>query len=149
MRDFLIVMLQCSISMSLVTLAYATLTPFFSKRYAAKWRYMAWLVIATGWVFPFRPQVDLPFIFPQPPAMPGTPVWSIAGMLPLAADTTVDTGSMASVTAAIPVWTILTAVWILGIVSLIMYHALRHVRFMKINAPVERTCNRLGELASF
>ena len=58
MRAFLTTLLQCSLSMTLVTLAYAAVLPLLSKRYAAKWRYLIWLVIAVGWVIPFRPQFD-------------------------------------------------------------------------------------------
>jgi beta-lactamase regulating signal transducer with metallopeptidase domain len=133
MRNFLITMLQCTVSMSLVTLAYAALTPLLSKRYATKWRYMAWLVIAAGWVFPFRPQINLSFLLPQSASIFGTPIWPIADMIPFIADASVDTGSMANVPAtAIPLWSILAAVWVWGVVSFAAYHVLRHIRFMRM-----------------
>lgn len=36
MQAFLTTLLQCSLSMTLVTLAYAAVLPLLSKRYAAK-----------------------------------------------------------------------------------------------------------------
>jgi beta-lactamase regulating signal transducer with metallopeptidase domain len=121
MWDFPAAMLQCTVSMPLITLVYACLTPLLPKRYAAKWRYMAWLVIAAGWAFPFRPQADLPFLFPQSASIPGTTVWQpIAGAIPFAA----DTRDVVNAPEAIPVWPVLAAIWILGIVSFVVYHAL-------------------------
>lgn len=49
MRDLLTILLPCTVSMSLVTLVYAAILPLLSKRYAAKWRYMGWLVLAAIW----------------------------------------------------------------------------------------------------
>jgi beta-lactamase regulating signal transducer with metallopeptidase domain len=89
---------------------------------------MAWLVIAAGWVFPFRHRVDLSFLLPQMANLPGTPVWPIANAIPFAA----DTGNIVNTPAAIPVWPILAAIWILGVVSIAAYHVLRHARFMKM-----------------
>ena len=63
--------------MSLVTLVYAAILPLLSKRYAAKWRYMVWLVIAAGWIFPFRPRIDLSFLPAQMADIPVTPVQPI------------------------------------------------------------------------
>jgi hypothetical protein len=45
MQEFLTTLLQCSVSMSLVTLVYAAILPLMSKRYAAKWRYIVLLVM--------------------------------------------------------------------------------------------------------
>jgi beta-lactamase regulating signal transducer with metallopeptidase domain len=131
MRDFLMVMFQCTVSMSLATLAYAALTPLLSKRYAAKWRYWAWLAIAAGWVFPFRPRIELPFLPPQTAEMQGTPVQTIVNTIAPAVGAVADTGDLANAPAAIPVWWVLAAVWILGVVTVTAYHVLRHGRFMK------------------
>jgi beta-lactamase regulating signal transducer with metallopeptidase domain len=139
MGNFLTVILQCTISMSLITLAYAAIAPLLSKRYTARWQYMAWLAIALGWAFPFRPQVELSFLSPQMTNISETSVWPIANaILPM-----VDTGDIASASAGIPVWSILATMWISGIMSLAVYHALRHGRFMKMvrrwSEPVTET----------
>jgi beta-lactamase regulating signal transducer with metallopeptidase domain len=132
MRDFLTAMLQCTVSMSLITLVYAAFAPLLSKRYAAKWQYGAWLAIAAGWVFPFRPQIELPFLHPQAADMLGTPVRTIFNAIAPTVGATIDTGDVVNTPSAIPVWSALAALWILGVVSIAMYHALRHRRFMKM-----------------
>ncbi len=128
MQDFF-TLLQCSVSMSLVTLVYAAILPLLSKRYAARWRYMVWLVIAAGWIFPFRPRIDLSFLPAQVTDMPVTPVQTIINAMPPMADTT---GGIVNDPATIPLWRVLAAIWILGVVSVVLYHALRHGRFMKM-----------------
>lgn len=128
MRGFLTALLQCSVSMSLVTLVYAAILPLLSKRYAAKWRYMVWLVIAAGWIFPFRPRIDLSFLPIQMPDIPITPVQPITNAIPPMA----DAGDIVNAPATIPLWWVLAAIWILGVVIVVLYHALRHGRFMKM-----------------
>ena len=128
MQIFLTALLQCSVSMSLVTLVYAAILPLLSKRYAAKWRYMVWLVIAAGWIFPFRPRIDLSFLPAQMADIPVTPVQPIINAIPPMA----DTGDIVSAPATIPLWWVLAAIWIAGVVSVVLYHALRHGRFMKM-----------------
>lgn len=128
MQTFLTVLLPCSVSMSLVTLVYAAILPLLSRRYAAKWRYMVWLVIAAGWIFPFRPRIDLSFLPTQMPDIPVSPVQPIINAMP----PITDTGAMVNNQGTIPLWWALAAIWILGVVSVVVYHALRHGRFMKM-----------------
>lgn len=132
MQDFLTTLLQCSVSMSLVTLVYAAILPLLSKRYAAKWRYMIWLVIAAGWLFPFRPRIDLSFLPAQMADKPVTPMH----LLPTT-NTTISSpipisGDIVNLPTGVPIWWMLTVIWILGIVGVILYHALRHGRFLKM-----------------
>jgi beta-lactamase regulating signal transducer with metallopeptidase domain len=124
MTDLLLALFRCSLSMSLITLVYAALMPALSKRYAAKWRYTGWLVIAAGWIIPLRPRIDL-FLPRMTPLAPL--VWSTAKVPSMAA-----MGSGASSPAAIPLWPALTAMWILGLAGVLVYHALRHGRFMNM-----------------
>ena len=128
MQDFLTTLLQCSVSMSLVTLVYAAILPLLSKRYAAKWRYMVWLVIAAGWIFPFRPQIDLSFLPAQMTDIPVTPVQPIINAI----SSMSDAGNVVNSPVTIPLWLVIAAIWIAGIVSIVVYHALRHGRFMKM-----------------
>jgi bla regulator protein BlaR1 len=127
MQGFLATLLQCSVSMSLVTLVYAAILPLLSKRYAAKWNYMVWLLIAAGWIFPFRPRIDLLFLPVQMPDIPVTLVQSSINAIPF-----MDVGDIGNTGAAIPLWWVLAAIWGLGVVSILLYHALRHGRFTKM-----------------
>lgn len=128
MRDFLTALLQCSISMSLITLVYVAILPFLSKRYAAKWQYMVWLVIAAGWIFPFRPRIKLPFLPMQIQEIPITPIQPIVNIIPSIA----NSGGIVNTPATLPLWWALAAIWILGVISVVAYHAIRHSRFMKM-----------------
>ena len=132
MRDFLTTLLQCSVSMSLVTLAYAAMLPLLSKRYAAKWRYIVWLAIAVGWIFPFRPRIDLPFLSVQKVNIFVMPVQ----LFPSASDTLpspiTTAGDVVNASATISLWQVLMTIWILGVVSVVLCHALWHSCFMKM-----------------
>jgi len=88
---------------------------------------MIWLVIAAGWVFPFRLRIDLSFLLAQI-TVPVTPVQPIINAIPPMA----DTEDIVNVPTTIPLWWVLVAIWILGTVCVVVYHALRHGRFMKM-----------------
>jgi hypothetical protein len=47
---------------------------------------MVWLVIAAGWIFPFRPQVDLSFLPAQMTDISVLPVQPIINAIPPMAD---------------------------------------------------------------
>jgi beta-lactamase regulating signal transducer with metallopeptidase domain len=124
--------------MSLVTLVYAAILPLLSKRYAAKLRYMVWLTIAAGWIFPFRPQIDLSFL---PTQITDIPVISVRPINAIA-----DTRDIVNSTETIPLWLVLAAIWTLGVLGVVVYHALRHVRFMKM---IRRWSEPVTDLESF
>lgn len=130
MRAFLTVLLQCSLSMTLVTLAYAVVLPLLSKRYTAKWRYLIWLVIAVGWIIPFRPQFDLFPVQETPiPMNPGPLIPPAGGFLPPAVTAA---GEAVSALTAVPFWWAPAAIWAAGAAGILLYHALRHIRFMSM-----------------
>jgi len=58
MQEFMIALLTCSVTMSILALFYMAITPFLSKRYSVKGRYYAWLIIIVGLIIPFRPQFN-------------------------------------------------------------------------------------------
>jgi len=132
MQAFLIILLQCSLSMSPVTLAYMAVLPLLSRRYDAKWRYVVWLVIAAGWIFPFRPPIDLPLLsvqLPDTPAMPVQIMQPFSNMLPSAAATA---GNFAGHSSIISLWRVLAVIWIAGLVAAVAYHGLRHRHFTRM-----------------
>lgn len=114
--------------MSVITLLYAVVLPLLSKRYAAKWRYMVWLVIAAGWLFPIRPEIDLSFFSTQMTGIPVTPIRPIMNATP----SVFVTGDIVNVPDTIPLWLVLAAIWILGVGSAMLYHTLQYTRFIKM-----------------
>lgn len=129
MLNFLTALLQCSIYMSVITLVYAAILPILSKRYSAKWRYMTWLAITVGWVFPFLPQIELSTLPAEITNIPTSPIQSII-------DNTMSSmthvGDIVNTPATIPLWWIFALIWVVGVISIVLYHALRHSRFMRI-----------------
>ena len=140
MRGLLTILLQCSLSMSLITLNYAALLPLFSKRYSAKWRYIVWLVIVVGWIIPFRPQIDLQFLNMQISNISSlTPVRSIINAIP----SMPNMGDAVNTTGTILISWIIGIIWIIGVMSIVLYHTLRHRHFMKL---VRRWSNPITDL---
>ena len=130
MQAFLITLLQCSIAMTVISLIYMTATPFLSKRYTAKWRYYVWLVIVVGWIFPFRPQFDLVSLSVEIPSIQTTQL--IPAEYMTAGEPMMTVVNEASIASSIPLWWIIAGIWIIGVVGKIIYHIVRHWRFVKL-----------------
>ena len=62
MREFMIALIECSVTMSVLVLGFIAATPWMSKRYSAKWLYYIWLVFVVGLIIPFRVHPDAAFI---------------------------------------------------------------------------------------
>ncbi len=62
MLEFIIALMECTVTMSVLVLLFVVLTPKLSKKYAAKWLYYGWLVIVIGLIIPFRIHLDMPLI---------------------------------------------------------------------------------------
>lgn len=139
MRDFLTTLVECSALMSVLALVLMVLTPLLSKRYAAKWIYYAWLIIVVGLIVPFRFHFLATFI--QTDAIPSP----LRQTLPqnashfTAASTQINVVQQTPPT--IPWVPIIFALWLAGVVTFLVYHGLRHARFIKIvKRWSERAC---------
>lgn len=131
MRDFIITLLICSLTMSALGAAYMAAAPLLAKRYSARSLYYAWLIMIIGLIIPFRPRFDNPFVkvIPTDAAAPiiqvgnGAPfVPSVANPLPPAAPALISWTW----------WQIAVAVWLVGAVAFLIYHMVKHYRFVKI-----------------
>ena len=134
MRDFLITLLTCSVTMSLLAFAYMAATPLLSKRYSVKWRYYAWLVIVVGLIIPFRPQFGVAVVTVDAPAetIPLVQVRNtlIAGITTggIPAQAPVSSGLFSGIT----LWQALFMLWVGGAVSFLIYHFVKHYRFTRL-----------------
>lgn len=57
-----------SISTSLIIIFLLALTPFLNKRYAIKWKYLMWVIIAVRLIIPFNMDISVPKIVIDVPA---------------------------------------------------------------------------------
>ena len=134
METFLTALLQCSLSMSIITLLYAIVLPMLSKRYAPKWRYMVWLVIAAGWLIPFRPLIELPFLPAQSANTPlvHVPFTPVSPVMNTSAEALTPAPEMVTGISRLAMWKIGFCLWLVGAVFILVYHIWRHSRFMKM-----------------
>ncbi|WP_058303165.1 M56 family metallopeptidase [Gorillibacterium timonense] len=151
-------LISCSITMSLMTLGYMALMPLLSRRYAAKWTYRIWLVIVLGWVIPFRPLIELPFLQPAqavqesimaPFSLPQASIGPPASG-PLIVNERVEgsAGSVSSVGSAVstafPLWPWLSAIWAAGFAIVIVVPLWKHRRYVRF---VDRWSERVDDEA--
>ncbi|NGP62005.1 M56 family metallopeptidase [Paenibacillus thiaminolyticus] len=121
MQGFMIALLECSITMSVIALLYMAITPLLAKTFTAKGRYYGWLVIILGLIIPFR-------LHPHVPAI------RLDTLLPALKIS--DGGSArqavsaAAASSAIPWQAVAGGLWLAGVVVFLAYHAIRHRRFL-------------------
>lgn len=58
MEKFLFHLFEISLTMSIIILLFAAFNVFFAKKYAAKWRYIIWIILLVALLIPFRPDFD-------------------------------------------------------------------------------------------
>ncbi len=135
MQSFLIALLTCTITMSVLVIFYSAIMPLLAKRYSAKGRYYAWLIIVIGLIIPFRPQfvnviveVDLP-IRTVMPIMQETDVTSVAeNALKVFQINNVTPPTLPAVS-----WRqIAIVIWILGMLAFLLCRLIKHYCFVKM-----------------
>ena len=131
MQIFMIAFLAGSVTMSALALFYMVITPLLARRYSAKGRYYAWLIIVIGLIISFRPQFDNPFVkitstettMPIIQAGNGTPFISpLDNPLPFSAASHIS----------LSWWQIAAIVWLIGMIAFLACHTVKHYRFMKM-----------------
>lgn len=160
MQEFLIALMECSVTMSAFVLLFFALTPKLSKRYAAKWLYYGWLVIVIGLIIPFR-------FHPATPLIQGD--FNTASVQQMASDNsdieeqdqfqtgtqnimTVDPATVSDVKGTesgimeliqhSPWYLRIGALWIFGVGGFIAIHGIRHRCFLQM---VRRWSNEIND----
>ena len=138
MQNFIIALLVCSASMSVLALLYMVCSPLFAKRYSDKWRYYAWLFIILGLIIPFRPQWGNALVNMEVPNSNGLPLVQINGealnnFLPppmpiMAVENTITSNT----TIDVSLWHVAAAIWLAGVILFVAFQSIRHYRFMKM-----------------
>jgi len=122
------------------------LLPFLRRHYTARWRSWVWLLVAVRLLIPFNPSL------PQAPIQLAAPAQHVTVNVP-ARETTVLPPQMGNpvsspvatpvpvMRATVPLTTILSLVWILGIAAFLLYHFMGYFLFRRavrrFSRPVE------------
>ena len=133
--------------MSLFVLLYIAISPLLARRYSEKGRYYAWLIIVVGLIVPVRPQWGNNIIrvyIPNKVALPsvqvvgGTPIdfpvifqLPTENITPIIATPTEYTSQVFAL-PNVDWWQIFFLIWIVGLVTFSVYHAIKHYRFMQM-----------------
>ncbi|MEJ8306443.1 M56 family metallopeptidase [Saccharibacillus sacchari] len=127
MKEFITILFQNSLSMSILTLCYAAAWHTLSSRYSAKRVYLGWILIALGWFFPVRLLFDTVFIFiPKPEPDHFSPFAFVQSLSINISD------RYMSPSPFILAWLwILSGIWVMGILILFFYHWIRHQKLMQ------------------
>ncbi len=133
MQSFMVMLLICSVTLTVIALFYMAVTPLLVKRYSVKGCYYAWLVLVAGALIPFRPQFPNALIKVDMQNSTAAPIIRIGNGSPAAFHTPADN----VLPAAVPgqsLWQIVAAVWIAGILIFLAYHVIKHCRFLKLTS---------------
>jgi|GEM_PF-2337541 len=140
MQNFMVALLICSVTMAVLALLYLAAAPFLAKRYSAKGRYYAWLVIIVGLIIPFRPSFGGALVTVEMPAPAPPPITQITThMPPLVTGTQppISTAGLIYNEAIVPGfaiswWQAAFFVWLAGVIVFLALHGIRHYRFLKM-----------------
>lgn len=143
--------IEISMGVSAVILINLLLTPVFSKRYSARWRYAVWILCAFLLLIPYRPdprvKIDVPDIHSNQTADYNTGIQteSLLSENITAADSTaaVPLDSVRESTALpdtakiekVNLYTILTAVWLFGASAFMLYYIIGYILFRRRIKP--------------
>lgn len=121
---------MCSITMAILILGFIAVTPWLSKRYAAKWLYYAWLIIVLGLIIPYRLHLNTPLAQMNPVHT------FIQSKTPLGIINYASSPSQTSITESglqTIDWSLIACcIWLLGTLTFIVYNGLKHYRFISM-----------------
>ncbi|MCL2169386.1 MAG: M56 family metallopeptidase [Defluviitaleaceae bacterium] len=129
MQGFMFALLVCSAAMSVVAVLYMAFMP---KRYSKKWRYYIWLIIVLGFIVPFRPNTTNSVVSFEVPTLTftvDTIFLAESGYEPVLAGESLSQTSLAGLD--ISWWHVAFFVWLGGASGFLLYHIIRHSRFIK------------------
>jgi len=140
MLDFLITLLICTITVSLVALIFIMLSPFLSKRYKANWLYFAWIVIIIAYIFPIRPAFDYKSYNPI------SPVFITQEDLASLPNYTHDVGDSTAYSAVSYDYYWIFYIWLVGLLAVLGFHIIRYIRFLKLTRRWSEEVNAKPEI---
>ncbi|HML45896.1 MAG TPA: M56 family metallopeptidase [Clostridia bacterium] len=150
MTQWMSQLLWCSVAMTLLTGLFYLATGLLRRRYAAKWFYLAGIILLIGFAVPIRMQVKvsperLPPFMPNAAHQPAMEQQSVQvpvqAPVRTSAETSGDMAVRAPAQPAITHWHIAFLIWLAGACGTLLYQGIRHVRFLRTvkrwSVPVE------------
>lgn len=113
-----------SLTMSAVVVAYYAATAFLRRRYATKWFYLVGVILLVGFLIPFRPVVTVEM--KQVPAF----LQEVAVQEAQGQHSAQGNAQAPPQGAQGFPWSIAFLVWAAGALATLLYHAVRHMRFV-------------------
>lgn len=120
-----------SLAMSAIVLAYSAVAKGMRRRYAAKWLYLAGVIVLIGFLIPFRPVVTVP-TRQMPAFLQDAAVEAAAGQQAAQA----GAGTTRQAPRGFP-WRLAGIAWASGMIATLLFHGIRHARFA---GAVRRWC---------
>lgn len=133
MQSIMVGLIFKSVIMTIIGLLYIVVTPFLLKRYSAKWLYYSWLTILVGFMLPFTFKIPTTIFHLSEPA----PLPSME-LVPVTSSEVTLISSSVETMSSLSIWQVLITLWIVGIITFLAIHLVRHYRFMQ-------TVNRWGQ----
>jgi len=138
MHSFMVLLLTCSLAMSLIASFYMVLNPLLARWLSEKLRYYAWLIILIGLIIPIRPvwsgaliRVGLPSEAVQPMIQIGNE--QAGGAMPITFLPLSAQGApfaYAARESSPDWWQAAFAIWLVGLIVFISVHLVNHYYFM-------------------
>ena len=174
MSEFILALLICSATMSVLALIFMMITPMLTKRYSIQTCYYAWLIVIIGLIIPFRPQwhhsiirVEVPgntavtaapstetghpgggqYESPAPVAIKfgNNPVRYLPPAVPPYLTRTTGLRSDSAGFPGFSWWQIAAMVWLVGLIVFLAKHGIKHYHFVK---TVNRWSERITDVQS-
>lgn len=133
MQNFMVMLLMCSFTLTVIALFYMAVTPLLAKRYSVKGCYYAWLVLVIGLIIPFRPQFPNALFKVDMQNSTAAPIVRVGNGSPGAFRIPADP-VLTSTVPGVSLWQIAAAIWIAGMLIFLFYHVIKHCRFLKLTS---------------
>ena len=137
MQNFMMTLLICSLTMSVLALLYLLATPFLSKRYTERWRYYAWFLIVLAFLIPFRPQWHHPLMQLTAPQHTAPIFARMNGSAQMAAyrsnmDLPLTDGAGMTSVVQFSWGQLIALIWLVGAAAFLLYHGIKHHQFKQM-----------------
>lgn len=127
MKIFILQLILCSLSMTLVSVLYCIISKILSNIQYARWRYYGWIVIGIGFLTPFKPCFGKPLIELDAEHISEQMVTSYTELSNMSSNS-----FKAARNADIPdMWQVIFSVWIIGVMLFLSYSLIRQLLFRR------------------